>query len=283
MENKKIEFKAKIECSLLRGIFTTVSTLVDEVKLDIGEKKWVLKCVDPAHVAVMEIEVDVKNFEEYKCKVPGSIGIDVSRLLDAIKHTKDRDIIMIYTDTFKTTTKTDGKDVEIEVERIAINDGLCTRKTRMVDTSGMSESKLPNLELGTTFEMTWADFGNILKRLVSVSDHVTIKGSKDGIEFVAEGDMDVCNVKMPKDLLVSHKFSCETDKDKTEIFSLFPLDYLTEIFSNSKVKGMSALFKHERWLNLCKFQMDNQYPIKVEMERNGLRVLYLLVPRIESE
>lgn len=284
MTNESADFKARIECSLLRGIATSINTLTEEARFQIGKKRWVISVCDPAHVAMMELKIDVKNFEDYHCKVEGEIGVDIDKLLDAIRYIKDRDIVDIRTESFMTTRTKAGEDVEVEVHKLRVNDGLCTRRFNLVDTTGISTVKPPKLELKTQFEMTWVDFQNILKRFQTISDHIFFKAFEGGIEISAEGEIDECIVKKPKELLVSYKYGNNADDDrKDHVRSIFPLNYLSNPFSNGKKIGMKSLFNHERWLNVMKFSMDQDYPIRVEAERNGVSILWYLAPRIESE
>jgi len=283
-EPASANFKARIECSLLRGIASSISMLTDEAKFKIGKKKWVIQVVDPAHIAMLELEIDVSNFEDYICKKEGVVGVDIDKLHDAIKYVKDRDIVRIETDILKVTREKEGKDVVVNIDRIKIDDGLCSRRFNQPDTLGMSEPKVPNLNLKSNFEMTWVDFGDALKRFQKISDHVKIACFEEGIELSVEGDIDECVVKKPKDLLVSYEFGgVEDETRKDHIRSLYPLDYMTSPFKSSKMSGMSPLFKHERWLNVCKFSLSDDYPIKIEAQRNGVSITYLLAPRIESE
>ena len=140
------DFKARVECSLLRGIASSLSTLVDEAKFVIGKQSWNINCVDPAHISMMKVNVDVSNFEEYKCKTEGVVGVDLDKLLNAIKHIKDRDIVDIRTEMVKTTRMRHGEEVVEDVWKVIVSDGLCTRRFNFVDTTGMSQSKAPRIE-----------------------------------------------------------------------------------------------------------------------------------------
>jgi proliferating cell nuclear antigen len=273
-----IEFKARMECGLLRGFLTGISTLVDEAKVNIDKKCWLVKCVDPAHVAILEIEIPTELFEEYSCTQEGSIGIDVSRILDMIRYVKDRDIIDIRYD--------------VKTDRIVVDDGLARSRTKPVDTTGMSEPTVPNLNLPITFTMPWKDYSETLRRMTKISDHMEIRLFEGGLEVFAEGDIDDFSRKFPNDLLIEYNVTGNpfgkdevnrSDENGRYIRSLFPLDYMSSLFANSKMTGLKVWFDKGRWLETCKFSMGDDYPIKIESERNGVRFKYLLAPRITSE
>jgi proliferating cell nuclear antigen len=259
------DFKARIECSLLRGIVASVRALGDEAKIYIDKKDWKVTIVDPTRVAVLTIKVATKNFEEYKCKVTGYIGVDIDKLMDCLRHNKDRDII----------------DISIKENKIIIDSGPFTRRMCQVDTSGMSEPKIPNLNLKSSFSMTWADFQGILKRMNSISDRLSIGVYPGGMEFTASNDADDIVAKYGSMSLVEFQPGPDV-KDEAPAKSLFPLDYLQYFFSNSTKTGTKAFFNHERWLNVVKFKIGSDYPIVISAERNGLELEYMLAPRIES-
>jgi len=267
MISSGLHFKARIECSLLRGIATSFSAMTDDVKMVIGKSKWIIKAVDPAHVAMMHMEIDTNNFEEYNCMEEGSLGIDMGRLLEAVQYAKDRDIVDIR--------------VEHSKGRIIIDSGVFQTRFDQVDTTGWSDPKMPSLNLPVTYAMNWADFQGILKRMNKVSDHIEIKAHPDGLEFIAENDYGNCIATLGQKSLVEYRLD-DSKKLEIPIASLFPLDYLMLPFTNSVKTGCKPLFNHERWLNVVKFRIGQDYPIHMSAERNGVLLEYFIAPRIES-
>jgi proliferating cell nuclear antigen len=276
MENG-VEFKARIECGLLRGMMAGIASIVDEAKLNIDGKRWHVKCVDPAHVAMLEIEIPTDLFEDYKCSQEGSVGINVERILEMMQYVKDGDIVDIRMD--------------VAANRIVVDDGISKHRTKIVDVTGMSDPKVPNLNLPITFTMLWQDYAETLKR-IKCSDHLELRAYEGGLEVFAEGDIDDFYRKFPKDLLIEYVVIgnpfrnggfTRTDLKGDFVRSLYPLDYMSYLFSNSTKTGLKTWFKKSKWLEVCKFSMGDDYPMRIEGERNGVKFLYLLAPRITSE
>ena len=59
-------FNAKVKSEVLKGIIDVTSPLVNEVKFNITPKGISLRAVDRAHVAMVDLQVNYKAFEEYK-------------------------------------------------------------------------------------------------------------------------------------------------------------------------------------------------------------------------
>ena len=51
-------FNAKVKSEVLKGVIDVTSPLVSEVKLNINSKGISLRAVDPAHVAMINLEID---------------------------------------------------------------------------------------------------------------------------------------------------------------------------------------------------------------------------------
>ena len=71
-------FEARIRAEVLKELVNIVSTLVDEVKIKATPEGLSLKAVDPAHVAMVEANLNKGAFEEYKVEET-DLGIDIDK------------------------------------------------------------------------------------------------------------------------------------------------------------------------------------------------------------
>ena len=95
-------FRAKVKSEVLKEIIDVVSTLVDEARFDIDKKGINLKAVDPAHVAMVSMEIKKKAFEEFKAD-DCELGIDIDKITTGItssKRDKMKFIISIIKENF---------------------------------------------------------------------------------------------------------------------------------------------------------------------------------------
>ncbi|MBM4237562.1 MAG: proliferating cell nuclear antigen (pcna) [Euryarchaeota archaeon] len=242
---------AKVRSETLKGIVDVVSTLVDEAKFNITSDKLALKAVDPAHVAMVNLTVQKSAFEEYSAD-DNEIGIDLDKMKEVLRLSKAGEIIQLEQDEDR--------------NRLVINVGNITRRMNLVDTTGMSDPKVPNINLPAKVAVGSEELQKGIKAAESVSDHIALTASPDGFEMFSEGDTDSVSLKLAKDLLVS--LEC-----KENVRSLFPLDY----FSNM-VRAIPPG-------TVVKLSLGNDYPVKLEFEiADGKgEVNYLLAPRIESD
>ncbi len=244
-------FKAKIKAEVLKEIVDVISALVDEAKFNIKPDGISLRAVDPAHVAMLDMSLQKKAFEEYKAK-ECELGIDIDKLREVLKLAGSGDIFNIEHDEDK--------------NRLVLDVGNITRRMALVDTAGMSDPKVPNLNLPAKLMVNTNELRRGLRAAEAVSDHVALIASPDSFEMVSEGDTDSVNLKLPKALL--KELDCKENQK-----SLFSLDYFSTM-----VKAIGSTPEVTLYLG-------TDYPINLEFDiadGNG-HVKFLLAPRIESE
>ena len=244
-------FNAKIKADIIKGIIDVTSPLVNEAKFNVTSKGLTLRAVDPAHVAMVDLELKSAAFEEYKAD-DMELGIDLDKLSGIMKLANAEDLVSLEYDE--------------ESNRLIVKIGNLVRRMGLIDTAGMPDSKVPHLELPAKAIVKASELSKGVRASEAVSDHLSLSIDKDSFELAAEGDTDTVNLKLPKSLLVElhapGKFK-----------SLFSIDY----FSN--------MIKPVRGDDTITINLGNDNPIRVDFdiaEKNG-HVTYLLAPRIESE
>ena len=244
-------FNAKVKSEVLKGIIDVTSPLVNEVKFNINSKGIFLRAVDPAHVAMIDLNIDKKAFEEFKAD-DMELGIDMDKLASIMRLSISGDLVSL--------------DYDEEANRLIIKIGNLVRKMSLIDTAGMPDPKMPNLNLPAKAIIKASEINRGVKASEAVSDHLAVIVNKDNFEMFAEGDTDTVNLKLPKDLLVELK-------SDNNYKSLFSIDYFSNMIK--PVKGDDDVTIH----------LGNDNPIKLEFNiaNNKGHVKYLLAPRIESE
>lgn len=244
-------FEAKVKADVLKEVVDVVSTLVDEAKFNVGKDSLTVKAVDPAHVAMVDLSLDRGAFEAYKAD-EGELGVDMDKMKEILRLAKGGETIALSHDENK--------------NRLVVTVGNTTRRMALVDTAGMSDPKVPTLNLPAKVVVRTDELRQAIRASESISDHIALKASPDAFEIVAEGDADSVSHVVPKDLL-------EELQAKEPVRSLFPLDY----FSNM-IKAITSA-------STVTLYLGSDYPVKLEFKIAGGKgeVRDLLAPRIESE
>ena len=180
------------------------------------------------------------------------LGIDLDKLSGIMRLASSGDIVSLEYDE--------------KSNRLVVKIGNLVRRMGLIDTAGMPDSKVPNLDLPAMAVVKASELSKGVRASEAVSDHLALSVDKDSFELFAEGDTDTVNLKLPKDLLVKLN-------SPGKFKSLFSIDY----FSN--------MIKPVRGDDSITISMGNDNPIRVDFdiaEKKG-HVTYLLAPRIESE
>src|SRR2546422_1125331 len=243
-------FEGKVKADVLREVVDVVSTLVDEAKFNVGKDSITVKAVDPAHVAMVDLSLDRGAFEAYKAD-EGELGIDMDKMKEILRLAKAGEAIALRHDEDK--------------NRLVVTVGNTTRRMALVDTAGVSDPKVPSLNLPAKVVVRTDELRQAIRASGSISDHIALKAPPEGFEVVSGGGTDNESHMVPKDLL-------EEIQAKEAARSLFPLDY----FSNM-VKAISSA-------PTVTLYLGSDYPVKMEFKIAGGKgeVRFLLAPRIES-
>ncbi len=243
-------FQARARAEILKEVVNVVSTLVDEAKFNINADGLTLKAVDPAHIAMVDLSLGKDAFDEFKSEET-EIGIDIDKLSQFLKLAKTGDVVDLKHDDDK--------------RRLNIVVGDITRRMSLIDTTGMSDPKVPNLDLPASVTVKADDLMQGIKASETVSDHIALVANPDGFEMSCEGDMDQVHWRKAKKDLVAIEA-------QGTVRSLFPLEY----FSNM-LKSVSSGSD-------VTMQLGSDYPVKMVFKIAGGKgeVRYLLAPRIES-
>jgi proliferating cell nuclear antigen len=243
-------FQARARAEILKEVVNVVSTLVDEAKFTVNADGLTLRAVDPAHIAMVDLTLGKDAFEEFKAD-ESEIGIDIDKLSQFLKLAKAGDMVDLKHDEDK--------------RKLKIMVGDITRHMSLIDTTGMSDPKVPNLELPASVTVRADDLMQGIRASETVSDHIALVASPDGFEMSCEGDMDQVHWrKAKKDLAALEAPS--------SVRSLFPLEYFSNMLKS--VSSGSSVTMH----------LGSDYPVKMEFKIAGEKgeVRYLLAPRIES-
>lgn len=243
-------FEVDIKVDTLKSVFSILTPIVGEIKLTADEEGWKIKAVDPAHVAMVDLTISREAFDKYEVE-PMELGLNVERMLEHLKSAKSDDLVRMNLD----------KD-----NRLVVSMSNLTLKMPLVDASGFSDPKVPNLQLPVGLKLNSGELQKGLKVSASISDYITFDCSEDKLVMTSSEDLSSMTLELGKGT------EYEQINFEKPAKSSFSLDYFTQL-----MKGVGP--NRDISLNL-----GNSYPLKMDFdfaEGKG-HARYLLAPRIES-
>jgi len=232
-----------------------MALVTEEVVFKCSKNGLSFLMVDPAHVCMLMVEVPKKLFSTWKIKLPKDeselkVAIDLKKLKEFLKLASGTDNIEFSLDAEKNQT--------------VMKLGSITRMFSLIDPSGYSEPKIPELTMTAEVHIEAKELQSGVKAIADVSDHLRMKKEGDSFYLIGEGDVDEVEFKTDKDQL-----------DKLEgdnAMSLFPLDYFSD-FVKSIPSG-----------DTLEIHFANDYPCRIDTDtKDGWSVTYMLAPRIEYD
>ena len=90
-------FRAAIQSEPLKNILRALRATVDEARVKIDETGIRIRAVDPANVAMDDLDLSASAFESYDA-TPGVIGVDLDRLWDPVSLANKGDLVQLHLD-----------------------------------------------------------------------------------------------------------------------------------------------------------------------------------------
>jgi len=241
----------RVDASILRDCVDAVLAVVDEARLKIGEEAWKVRAVDPANVALVDLELKREAFGEYNAESEREgekvVGVPFDKLREVLRFAVG------------------DVSINIDNDKIGLQSSAYAYTLTLLDPSSLrGEPKIPELEFSTRVVVDADDFKKVLKAAEKISDQIAIGVQNESFFVEAEGDMETMRYSLHKDEVMHLSGS--------DCRSLFSLEYLAAM-----AKGISS-----ETLTLF---IGTDYPLKMEFEiAEGFgKVIYLLAPRIEAE
>jgi len=242
-------FRARVDASILRECVDAVLAVVDEARLKIDKEGWKVRAVDPANVALVDLELRKEAFyeyEEYEKEEEKVVGVPFEKLRDVLRFA--------------------AGDVSLSInEKMMLQSSAYAYTLTLLDPSSLrAEPKMPELNFSTKVVVDANDFKKVLKAAEKITEQVAIGVQNESFFVEAESEMETMRYSLHKDELIHLSGS--------DCRSLFSLEYLTAM-----AKGFAS--------DTLTLHISTDHPLKMEFDfadGNG-KVIYMLAPRIEAE
>ncbi|KPV45223.1 DNA polymerase sliding clamp [Acidiplasma sp.] len=245
--------RMSISIKNLKDIVDMLGTVVTEAKFKIGISGVSVNAVDPAHVAMVSLEVPKTVFSEYDVPADEEISVDLEKIRSVIKLASSADTVIITKDKDK---------LKFEI-------GTIIKSISLIDNDQITNPRVPQIASEDYVVLTKADFEKGLRAAEDVSDAIRLTLDKNNFYAKSTSDADESEMILPKDMV--KELVCNEP-----IKSSYPLEYLLKL-----VKSISS---NED----IKISFKSDYPLTIEFnlgsgnENARIKGRFLLAPRMES-
>jgi proliferating cell nuclear antigen len=245
-------FTAIVSSGTLKAALDSVSVLVEECKIRLGEDELTIRAVDPANVGMVDLTLDAAAFESYETD-GGVIGVNLDRLEEFASMADADQLIQL--------------DLDEETRKLHVQiDGFEGTLALIDPDSIRQEPDIPDLDLPARVVLEGRDIDRAVRAADMVSDHIALGVDADAELFYvdAEGDTDDVHFELGVEDLIR--------LEAGDAHSLFSLDYLKEM--NRAIPGDAEVT----------MELGEEFPVKLHFdiaEGDG-HVTFMLAPRIQS-
>ena len=121
--------RLSISVKNLKEVADLLNTVVTEAKFKLDQSGLSVKAVDPAHVAMISIDVPKESFNEYQIDSEEEIAIDVEKLKSVIR----------------LASSTDAVTITKEKERLKFEIGSIIKSVALLDPNSVTTPRVPQI------------------------------------------------------------------------------------------------------------------------------------------
>lgn len=240
--------KATAEAGKLKNVAAAIAAYAEEGNIRIRSDGLHGAAADPAFVGLVDFHVKDSYFQSYDAR------------LDA---DQDKLVAGANFETVKKLLGKFGSSVEvtltIDTETIKVETANGSAELRSLDLDTDEEPDPDQLEFTDAVDATTQRLGSVLSQCDLFAGSTTITASDGTVTFYSEGDMGE----------TTQELGVDTFDGSAE--ASMSLDYLKD--------AVKALDKVTDGLTM---HLETDVPMKLETEDDGLRLAYIIAPRIEE-
>jgi len=237
---------------VLRSSVEAICYLVDEAGIDVSPEGLRLRALDPAHVAIADLQMASYAFSEFEAEET-TLGVDLDRLNTILKRAGNGSTLLLASD---------GNSLEITIQQA---ESKRTFQLPLVEVAG-EEVREPSLEFSAEIELDPKIFSEALKDVGIISENIVIRADDEGLKFTGQNwdnKAERVEISVPEERLFSFSLSeaCQS------MFSLEYLGYMT---------------KAEDFADSLKIQLGQDIPGRFEYISEGVSLVFFVAPRVEE-
>lgn len=229
-----LQFKALLEC---------LKELLTEVNMEfIQDKGMRLVAIDPGNVAMVHLEINA--IEYFYCEGSVTAGMDMSFLYKMIRSMSSGDLM---------TWKIFEDEPHVMHIELANSDRrtMTTNKLKLLDLEEV-RIRVPPVDYQRVVSMPSSDLSKYVKEMVTISNIISVKGTRETLEFFAEGKMASSHIVVRP---TSAGLNWRHDTDADSIEGKFLVKYV-EKFVKVSVDSSVELFLKQDYPLVFRYELS---------------------------
>ena len=166
-----------IQANSFKSIFEVLKDILNDVNIYFTPENIIIRTLDTARAALVDLILNAENFEEYKCKNECVAGINITNSFKLLKPITNNDTLsMSYNPEFLSFK------IENELKKLKTQFSL---KLLEIDEDKI---QIPEIDTKVTTVMNSSEFQRICRDMTNISNEITITRENNHIVFECDGD-----------------------------------------------------------------------------------------------
>lgn len=246
----KTEFNIKLDHQTLKQVIEGIGSLSEECTLTIDNEGITSKCLDPSHVAMINVSLPNSMFEKYEVTKQGNISFHIADMLKILNDIPKESSVKILNDADDLILMANNTTYYLKLSEASTND-----------------QPMPKIPYDSKFQVY--ELTKYMTRLIKFSPYVLIECTNQTLKLSAKDDtIKLVSIKLEKGMDELITLECKNGNSECP----YSIEYMLP-FLKTVPKG-----------TLQTVQFSNQKPLRISIglsNTNGFIDLYV-APRIES-
>ncbi|CAI6332135.1 unnamed protein product [Periconia digitata] len=165
---------------MLKKVVDAIKDLVQDCNFDCNDSGIALQAMDNSHVALVSMLLRSESFDPYRIDRNIALGINLGSLTKVLRAAANDDLLVI-----KAEDVPDSVNLVFEAKGA---DRISEYDIKLMDID-QEHLGIPDTDYAATVKLPTSEFQRICRDLSALSESVTIRCTKDTVEFEAAGDI----------------------------------------------------------------------------------------------
>ena len=247
-------FEASLSDPKLFVAIVKALALVDEGSFIVDPEKVYLAEMDPAKVAMVELELPQTIFEKYNCDTKTVFRLSIDDLKKISKRVRSDDLIELILD------ENGNRFLLRFVGRVVRTFSISLREAESV------EPRRPQIPFKTTIKLVPDAIKSAIMDAKVVGDYIEFKAAEEKLIFSSSSNVGDVSVEISKDSEIVLEYNVEELSR-----AIYPLSYLEDMIAAAPAA------------DIVNVSFSTDMPLKLDfLVPGGGRVTYYLAPRREA-
>ena len=253
-------FKIKtIQSNSIKSLIESLKDILTDTNIEISSTGFKIIAMDPSHTVLVHLKLETTEFQEFICKEPVTLGVNMINFHKLIKFIGTNDTLTLYVD------RNNESQLNIIMESNDKN-SITTYKLNLMDIP-KENVEIPNLTFDSIITMPSNDFQKLCRDLHNISNTVNIKSVKDKLIFSSTG-----NIGSVEHIIIENSNSLTFNNTSDEETSgLFLLKHLVMFTKCTSLSPTVLLY------------LKNDFPLIIEYKISSLGCIRLCLAPITND